>query len=65
MPKPIGEFIVDECRKWSRCIDKHDKAYKVHQDRLNFLYKAHARCGRDHLITIAEVKRCRLDPIQP
>ena len=63
MAKPIGEFIVDECRSWSRCIDKRDKAYKVHQDRLNFLYKAHATCGRDRVISETEVKLCKLYPL--
>jgi len=59
--KSIGWNIVNECIKWSRCISKGDQKYKVHQKRLNFLYKAHARVGRDHIISYDEISRGRLN----
>ena len=61
--KPIGNHIVNECIKWSRCISKGDPKYKVHQKRLNFLYKAHSRVGRDHLVSNGEISRGMLNPI--
>ena len=61
--KSIGNHIVNECIKWSRCISKGDMKYKVHQKHLNFLYKAHSRVGRDHLVSDGEISRGRLDPI--
>ena len=39
------------------------KKYKTHQKRLNFLYKAHDKCGRDHVISETEVKLCKLYPL--
>lgn len=65
--KSIGNHIVNECIEWSRCLSNGDKAccaqYKVHQKRLNFLYKAHSRVGRDHLVSDGEISRGRLNPI--
>jgi hypothetical protein len=61
--KSIGNHIVNECIEWSRCIRKGDMKYKVHQKRLNFLYKSHSRVGRDHLVSDGEISRGRLNPI--
>jgi len=63
MKSSIGNQIVDECIEWSRCISKGDMKYKVHQKRLNFLYKAHSRMGRDHFVSDGEISRGRLNPI--
>ena len=57
----VGNRIVNECVELSRCISKGDLKYKVHQKRLNFLYKAHAKVGRDHIISYDEVSKGRLD----
>jgi hypothetical protein len=63
MAKPISEFILDELKDWKTNLHNGNPAYKVNQDRLNFLYKAHDKCGRDHVISETEVKLCKLYPL--
>ena len=63
MSKTVNEHMRDQICAVNNLYGS--KKYKTHQKQLNFLYKVHALRGRDHLISMGEVKRCKLDPIQP
>ena len=65
MKRPINEFMLEELKQWKDNVVHCRQAYKVNQDRLNFIYKVINKRGRDHMITKGEIKRCKLDPIQP
>ena len=64
MLKPVNEFMLEELKQWKDNVVHCREAYKVNQDRLNFIYKVINKCGRDHLISKGEVERCKLNPIQ-
>lgn len=63
MCKPVNEFMHQELKAWKDAVTHSRLEYKLHQTRLDFIYRVINKCGRDHMITDGEVERCQLDPI--
>ena len=61
MLKPVNEFMLEELKQWKDNVVHCREAYKVNQDRLNFIYKVINKHGRDHLISKGEIGRRKLN----